>query len=286
MPSTYAHFIFGREVLKKQPAEIRELIRSHREPYLIGLHGPDIFFYYKALTTNPVNTMGYAMHDRPAAEFFRPAAEILRGMEGEKKAAALSYLLGFVCHFALDASCHGYIEKKIASSGISHTEIEVEFDRMLMVRDGMDPLRHCLTGHIRPRRRNAAVIAPFFPEVTEEQTLEALGSMVMYHRLLRAPGRAKRLLILGVLKMTGHYESMKGQLINLHTNPACVDSGLRLEKLLRGAVPRALELCGDFLRSVQEGRELSTWFSRTFGPGPGWEEIPVLSLEEELNYEV
>lgn len=53
-------------------------------------------------------------------------------------------------HFALDVSCHGYIDEKIAASGISHTEIEVEFDRMLMLMDGKDPLRQNLTEHIVP----------------------------------------------------------------------------------------------------------------------------------------
>ena len=32
----------------------------------------------------------------------------------------------------------GYIDEKIAKSGISHTEIEVEFDRNLMEKDGLD----------------------------------------------------------------------------------------------------------------------------------------------------
>lgn len=44
----------------------------------------------------------------------------------------LSYLLGVVCHFTLDAACHGYVEKKIQKSGASHIQIEMEFDRYLM----------------------------------------------------------------------------------------------------------------------------------------------------------
>jgi hypothetical protein len=45
------------------------------------------------------------------------------------KEAALAYIYGFICHFALDSTCHGYIDEKIAQSGVSHTEIEVEFER-------------------------------------------------------------------------------------------------------------------------------------------------------------
>ena len=44
MPTTYAHDRFGREVWKKLPKDLKETIRKHKKLYLIGLHGPDIFF--------------------------------------------------------------------------------------------------------------------------------------------------------------------------------------------------------------------------------------------------
>ena len=153
MPSTYAHFVFGKKVFKTLPEQSRELIRRHKALYLIGLHGPDILFYYKALSSNPVNDLGYRMHREPAADFFGRALSLVR--QGERKflrESQLSYLLGFVCHFALDSRCHGYIENKIRLSGISHSEIESEFDRMLMVRQGLDPLRHGMTPTFGRRR--------------------------------------------------------------------------------------------------------------------------------------
>ena len=36
-----------------------------------------------------------------------------------------------LCHFSLDVMCHGYIDEKIQAGGVSHAEIEIEFDRML-----------------------------------------------------------------------------------------------------------------------------------------------------------
>ena len=123
-----------------------------------------ILFYYKALTNNPVNAVGFGMHGKPAREFFAPAKEAYAA--AEDKGAALAYLLGFVCHFALDSACHGYIENKIAVSGVTHTEIESEFDRSLLLQDGRDPLSAKLTYHIAARpasaqaRVRAAVPAP------------------------------------------------------------------------------------------------------------------------------
>ena len=49
MPSTYAHRRFGADVLALLPDGLRATLEQHRELYDIGLHGPDLMFYYKAL---------------------------------------------------------------------------------------------------------------------------------------------------------------------------------------------------------------------------------------------
>ena len=55
MPSTYAHRRFGADVLVQLPRELREKIAPYRPLYDMGLHGPDLMFYYRALQSNPVN---------------------------------------------------------------------------------------------------------------------------------------------------------------------------------------------------------------------------------------
>ena len=119
----------------------------------------------------------------------------------------MSYVYGFICHFTLDETCHGYIDEKIAASGISHTEIEVEFDRMLMVKDGYDPIRHRLTEHIVPSMENAEVIQAFFEGVDSEQVRKSLKGMIKNNNLLIAPSKGKRLLINALLTVTGNYGS-------------------------------------------------------------------------------
>ena len=155
MPSTYAHYRLGLEVKNNLGATERKVVEEYLELFMIGLHGPDILFYFNPLFNNQVNQIGYSMHGRPGKEFFKNAAEVIKQHPGNN--AYLSYVYDFICHFTLDETCHGYIDEKIAASGISHTEIEVEFDRMLMVKDGYDPIRHKLTGHIVPSIENAAV---------------------------------------------------------------------------------------------------------------------------------
>lgn len=284
MPSTYAHYKFGKTVLEQYPAPLAKIVREHRQLYNIGLHGPDILFYYRALTNNPVNAVGFGMHAKSAREFFAPAKQAYAA--AEDKGAALAYLLGFVCHFALDSACHGYIENKIAVSGVTHTEIESEFDRSLLLQDGREPLSAKLTYHIVPSEKNARVIAPFFAGVSAKQVQKALRSMLFYNELLRAPHQPKRGFVRLCLRLTGNFKEMHGMMLAKQPIPACEDSCLRLSKLMDKAVVRCVLLSENVAAYVKGEEELLPEFNKTFGPPENWRDIPVLPLKEEQSYEV
>ena len=83
-------------------------------------------------------------------------------------------------------TCHPYVNRTAAAGDLTHTKIEVEFDRSLMVADRLDPVTYDQTGHIQATLENAEVIAPFYPVVTDWQVRKALDSMVFYHHLLMA----------------------------------------------------------------------------------------------------
>ena len=284
MPSTYAHRLFGEAMLDLYPAEIAAAARARRELFDIGLHGPDILFYYKVLKADPVNAVGYRQHGLPGRAFFGPAKQTLE--DAADADGAHAYLLGFLCHFALDSACHGYIENKIAVSGVTHTEIESEFDRFLLERQGIEPLHARLVGHIHPTKENAAVIAPFFEGVNARQVYRALRSMLFYNGLLRAPHQPKRGLVNLVLRLSGNYTEMHGMMIAKKPIPACADSNLRLWKLFARARQDCLSLTAEFEGYLRGENGLGEQFTRTFGPPQNWREIPVLSLQEEERYEI
>lgn len=259
MPSTYAHYRFGKKVYRSLPKDIREIIKENKSLYMTGLLGPDILFYYGALIPNKTNKIGFSMHGKKSSEFFNST---LRELSEEEK----SYIFGFICHFALDSACHGYIDEKIAASGVPHVEIESEFDRMLMIKDGYDPVRHRLTNHILASIENSRVISGFFEGVTPAQVYRALRSMKHYNNLLVAPYMAKRLLIFGLLFITGNYKEMHGLVINKRANPKCADSNQELYRRYQEAVPLAVELIKNYC-AVLEGKEsrLHPHYEHTFG---------------------
>lgn len=259
MPSTYAHYRFGKEVYKLLPASLREEIAYSSALYKIGLHGPDLLFYYKALYPNEISSVGFRMHEVSADIFFGGAAEVV------KTRNQLAYIIGFICHFVLDSECHGYIEKYIQAKGVSHTEIEVEFDRMLMIKDGYNPVVHPLTDHIYADIGIARVIHTFFPGIEAKKLAKALRSMKFYNALLIAPNKLKRNLIYAILKITGNEKEMHGLVVNPKGNPKCRKSCERLMELYENAVPTALELIEDYMETLRNGKELNQRFYRTFG---------------------
>ena len=103
MPTTYAHYKFGKEVISALPRPLRSTVENHRELFDIGLHGPDILFYYHPMKRNTVNGQGYDLHDKPADLFFRHAAETVK--KAEDPAAARAYIYGVICHFAFFSHC-------------------------------------------------------------------------------------------------------------------------------------------------------------------------------------
>ena len=245
MPSTYAHYRMGQEVYKSLPALARTTINNHKELYDIGLHGPDILFYYQPLAVCAVNKQGYDMHEKSGLEFFKKAGRLFCEADDDDKEALLAYIYGYCCHFALDVSCHGYIDEKIAKDGVSHTEIEVEFDRSLMLKDGYDPITHILTDHIKANNANASYICRFYDLV--------------------APSRLKRMFIYALLRVTGNYKEMHGLLVNYKANPFCSDSTKRLYELYDVAKGLAINLISEFRASAYGKIEYNKVYNYTFG---------------------
>lgn len=173
MPTTYTHDLFGKKVYKRLPEEMKKAVKSWGDLYRIGLHGPDIFFYF-LVCKNPVTQYGVQMHNRPARSFFENAMKRVRET---KDSALLAYLLGFGCHYLLDSACHPFVEELDREEIISHALLELEFDRELMLQEGKDPLHFYPSDAIVPKRSYAEVIHRAVPEIPARFTEVSLHMM-------------------------------------------------------------------------------------------------------------
>ena len=152
----------------------------------------------------------------------------------------------------------------IAASGVTHVRIEVELDRSLMLSDGLNPVAHVLTDHIRPARANAEIVAPFYPGVTARQAERALRSMIFYNQVLLARTDGKRKLLYAALRAAGKYQQLSGHIVDPQGDPVCADSNAGLLERYGLALDRMPELLRAFDRYLAGVEDLPELFDHTF----------------------
>ena len=244
MPATYAHYKFGEAVKGSFPEdkkEIRDIIDRNVDLFSFGLHGPDIFFYYHPIIPNDVKIIGPLMHEDRGWTFFHESA-VLINSEGDstRREKMFAYIAGFICHFILDTKCHGYIADRMEASGLSHTEIEGQFDRYLMVKDGLDPITYKPTAHLKPTKATADIMAVFFGGEPEME--EVLNRMVDFLNRIVTGSVLKRLYFDAVMLLLGRYKKLHGIFMSRKPNCKCMDSNEELERRLIEASGKAMEL--------------------------------------------
>ncbi len=146
MPAIFTHIQFGKEVVALLPPALRALAEKYPKPFYLGTQGPDLLFYHKPMTKkekNPARKLGWDLHAVSAAPFFQNAAKLLytdrqnRDEEGNftPDTAEAAYVLGFLCHFTLDSTCHPTIDEH-AVNGLTHGKIESELDKYEFRKNG------------------------------------------------------------------------------------------------------------------------------------------------------
>ena len=254
MPATYAHYKFGEAVRESFPEDkktIRDILDRNLELFSFGLHGPDIFFYYHPLIPNDVKIIGNMMHEDIGWNFFHESAVLINAeSDSIRREKMFAYIAGFICHFVLDTKCHGYIADKMETSGLSHTEVEGQLDRYLMVKDGLDPLVHKPTGHLIPSKDTADIIATFFGGEPEME--EVLNAMVAFLNMIVTDSRLKRLGFDVVMIVLGIYKKMNGLFMSRKPNPKCTDSNEELERRLFETSGKAVELICKYYEYIDD----------------------------------
>lgn len=215
------------------------------------------------VTSNPVNRVGFSIHDKKGRIFFEQAAEVVNN--SSHKEPALAYLYGSLCHFALDSMCHPYIEEKSTNDNVSHTQIESSFDLSLMQKDSFKPARHTICSYINPTMNSAKLISQFYTSINPKEIFNAQQSFVSYNRFLYTADKLKRGVALTAFKLSGNYNDMKGLLLPKKQTFECVDSTNQLFRLYDFALIQAANLFGEMEEYLKKGKKLSSLFDHTYG---------------------
>ncbi len=250
MPAAYAHYRFGQAVLDCLPQSEQACIQAHRQLFDIGVHGPDILFYYRPVSSNPVSRLGNHIHTLPGTFWFPQMWEVVR--QHPESGAHRAFLYGFLCHYALDSACHGYINQVGRESAFSHSQLETELDRYFLIADGKNPMRFKPTGHLHPSEENATVIADFFPQLSAREVRESLRTMVVIENLWVASNPCKRAMVLAAVKAVGKYDYATGLMRPYNAPAGCVGLLAPIVGMYERAINRAARDLQCFADLTQE----------------------------------
>lgn len=255
MPASYAHYRFGRQILSALPSDVRQCIQRFRRMYDMGLHGPDIFFYYNPLIKTATGDLGGSFHRQSGKAFFSAACT------QAVSEAAEAYLYGLLAHYCLDALSHPFVQQKVDAGEAGHAALEAEFDRYLMELDGIaHPHTYDLSAKMKLTRGECMTVAAFYPPATGGNVNLSARHMAWFHKFCANPNRQRTRKIL---------RRVQPRLCDQLVPEAPVDAFARMDSELLVRFNRAVRLYPILLEQLlahkRTGAELGAEFLPDFG---------------------
>lgn len=252
MPASYAHYRFGKLLLKELPADVRQCIQRFRRMYDMGLQGPDIFFYANPLRHTAAADLAKQLHILSGRELF---TRVCATADTE---AARAYLYGLLAHYCLDRACHSFVDAAAASGEAAHIPLEAEFDRYLMAMDGIkEPHRHDASRHIRLTRGECMSVAAVYPPATGATVNGSVRFMAFALRFLSGKDREKREKLL---------RKIKPSLCDFFVPEEPVTAWARMDSELLARFNRALREYPELLQQLEAHRKNGEPLGDAFAP--------------------
>lgn len=261
MPSIYAHYRFGVQLLETLPADVQRTVRRFRQLYDMGLHGPDILFYHDPVLRTGTKKLGSKFHHQTGKQFFERVCRSLRLNPSE---GAMAYLYGLLAHYALDSLSHPFIKRSADQGKATHTQIEVEFDRYLLDLDGKKPpYMQDLSGHMQLTPGQCQTVAGFYPNVSAGAVGKCVKNMAAVTRFLVIPKGPRRDMVAKLLGAAG--QGKAGLLMPIHPNRDCAELDPSLMRLYEMAMDRYSILLEQIQAHLRGKAPLGADFSVIFG---------------------
>lgn len=259
MPSVYAHYRFGAQLISQLPPAAQRTVGRFRQLYDMGLHGPDILYYQGIPGTG--SRLGDKFHTQTGKVFFEHVCRAVRLSPSE---GAMAYLYGVLAHYALDSLSHPFINRMAGQGKATHTQIETEFDRFLLEQDGKKPPHlQDLSGHMRLTPGECETVAAFYTGVSAGTVGKCVKNMAAVTRFLVMPQSGRRKLTERTMGVFA--PRIAGRLMTVHPNRACSELDSSLLRLYEMATDRYMILFEQVRLHLRRNAPLGTDFSSPFG---------------------
>ena len=250
MPASYAHYRFGKLLLPRLPADVRQCIGRFRRMYDLGLQGPDIFYYAPPIPGTAVGKLGKQYHRQSGRDFFTAANA------AAETEAARAYLYGLLAHYCLDTACHPFVNRMAETGEAAHVPLEAEFERYLLALDGVaEPHRYDHSRFLKVTRGESMTVSAFYPPATGMEVHGSVRAMAFGLKFLAGKNRETREKLL---------KKLSPALCDFFIPSEPVTAWARMDSELLARFNRALKRCPELLEQLRSGEPLGEDFAFDF----------------------
>ena len=251
MPAVYAHKRFGDLVFEALPLRFQEAFEPYKDCFLLGLVGPDIFFYHKPFKANETRKRALQLHYDSGKEFFISAAKKIcsQAVENFENTPLAAYTAGFICHFTLDNACHPRVYE-LEDTGVSHGRIESEFDKHILRKEGKRVFGENHSKHLKATRQTITASATILDAKESElnrcvRTLKLINGgfacrYVFVHKLVHA-----------LLKKLNMEKKFGGMLFHHEDETGCLTINDGLYQDMVDGIPVAVQSICEFFNHIE-----------------------------------
>jgi hypothetical protein len=176
----------------------------------------------------------------------------------------LAYIFGFICHFVLDSACHPVIQSVIEDYGVSHAEIEAEFDRHVLKSIQLSPDRFSPKPLIPAGAQVSETASLFYPGVVPKQLERSIGTMKRCFTIVYSSRNSVKRLTKLFFFLCGHYRSLNALVDGKHPSLSSQDIDRTLQPAFSDSVEVAAQLMVEFYQGLEEEKPLNVRFARNF----------------------
>lgn len=257
MPANYAFHRFGADALRLLPSQMKNPIQRFRRLFNGGLHGQDLFFYFKPMSDTPIRQLRGTYDAMSGREFFEKAALWLKQNPSEGGTACL---YGLLAHYCLKSELAPLFAEEVRAGKVNRTELEVEFDRYLLGMDGKTPAyTQDISEQFKMTRGECVTLSGFFPPATPANVLSALKGMTAWTRRLAAKKRRLAKLLLTLTK--GEFSS---QMMPEYANHKCIHLDNAMLECYHSALEKYPEMAKRLALHCKNGAPLGEEFEPSF----------------------
>ena len=127
MPAYLTHRAAGERVLEK----LKKDAIGNVPAFYLGCQGPDILYFRNYVPWRSGQDsfwLGVAMHSEKTRELLRNALDFTRRYHDGGREELVSYIAGFIAHYAIDKNAHPFVYKETKNDSHVHHKLEFMWD--------------------------------------------------------------------------------------------------------------------------------------------------------------